>query len=320
MSEQNKDVPVQAVPLPVRPRLIDHVLIGNAIESIPETSPLVEGVLDFDSTALVYGASGVGKSFGILDLALCVASGHAWHGHVTLPGPVVFVVGEGLSGTRTRYQAWRQLHEVEDVPEIVFLPTAPNILTHPGRSELFEVVEKHRPVLTVLDTVARCIPGGDENSFESMSLVVMTLDTIRTMTGGCALGVHHPGKDESAGARGHSSLKGAMDTEINVTKGPTFIATKQKNHGDGHIIETFELVPLGPSMILQSKKRKTTPNDTLMIDSLNALGGEARYAEWRDLAVQMGVPRGSFDRCRQRLIEAMVVTDGTDGDGYHRFV
>lgn len=299
---------------------MDHILIGNAIETIPETTPLVAGVLDLDSTALIYGASGVGKSFGILDLALCVAADRPWHGHSVVSGRVLFVVGEGLSGTRSRYQAWRQAHDIPDVPEIVFAPTAPNILTESGRSELYEVVDKHKPILTVLDTIARCIPGGDENSFEAMSQVVMTLDAVRIMTGGVAAGVHHPGKDESAGARGHSSLKGAMDTEINVSKGPTFIATKQKNHGDGHIIETFELVACGPSMILVPKERKTSKNDALMIEALNLLGGEARYAEWKDTAHGLGVPVGSFDRCRSRLTIAMVVTDGTDGDGYHRFV
>ena len=293
--------------MPTRKRLIDELLVGDEIEAIPDIAPLVEGVLDYDSTALMYGESGAGKTFGAIDLALCVASGTPWHGRPVHGGTVLYVVGEGVTGMRSRYMAWKAHHGVVAVPRIIWAPRACNILTDQGRAELLEVVERHHPCLTVLDTIARHIPGGDENTFQTMSVVVECLDRIRVLTGGCALGVHHSGKDESAGARGHSSFKGAMDTEINVTKGPRMIATKCKNRADGHVIEDFELVAVGPSMVLEPKTRKETANDRLAIQALGVLG-TAGHQEWKDFAGSLGMAAGSFARCRKRLMDAGVVT------------
>ena len=44
------------------------------------------------------------------------------------------------------------------------------------------------------------------------------LDKIRRETGACVLVVHHTGKDEAKGARGHSLLRAAIDTEIAMTR------------------------------------------------------------------------------------------------------
>ncbi len=292
--------------------LRNELLYGDAIEEIPEPSPLIDGVLDLDSTALLYGASGSGKSFVGLDWCLCVATGTPWHGHEVTQGKVLYVVGEGLSGTRARYQAWKKHHGLASVDDMVFAPRAVNVLTEPGRLELLAAVAQENPLLTMLDTVARHIAGGDENSFEAMSQVVQTLDMVRTATGGCALGIHHSGKDESAGARGHSSLKGAMDTEILCTKGPKLTATKQKNHEDGHIIGSFKLHPCGPSMVLEQTKGNL--NDELVIRALGMIGGDAGWTEWKNAAVLLGMAPGSFARAVERVSVSHQVIDTTDTD------
>jgi hypothetical protein len=49
-----------------------------------------------------------------------------------------------------------------------------------------------------------------------MGALVMNMDSIRAATGACVLFVHHSGKDQAKGARGHSSLRAAIDTEIEV--------------------------------------------------------------------------------------------------------
>lgn len=298
--------------------LREELLIGDAIESIPEPAPLIEGVLDLDSTAMLYGASGAGKSFVALDWALCVATGIPWHGHYVQQCRVLYVVGEGLSGTRSRYQAWKKRHGVDEVPQIAFAPRAVNILREEGRRELLAAVAHFSPTFTTLDTVARHITGGDENSFESMSMVVSMLDTLKTaMNGGCALAVHHSGKSEENGARGHSSLKGAMDTEILCTKGPKLTATKQKNHEDGHIVGTFRLEPCGPSMVLAPKVVQSNPNDEKAVRALGALGGEAGFVQWRETAASLDLSRGTFPATVKRLVangQVIPPTDTTDTD------
>jgi len=60
--------------------------------------------------------------------------------------------------------------------------------------------------------------GGDENSGQDMGMLVYHADKIRAVTGAHVCFVHHSGKDEAKGARGHSSLRAAVDTEIEVSR------------------------------------------------------------------------------------------------------
>ena len=59
--------------------------------------------------------------------------------------------------------------------------------------------------------------GGDENAAQDMGRLVSAGDYIRQQTGAHLLYIHHSGKDAARGARGHSSLRAALDTEIEVT-------------------------------------------------------------------------------------------------------
>lgn len=292
--------------------LDDELLYGDEIEDIPDPEPLIRGVLDLNSTALIYGPSGAGKSFVVLDWALCIATGTPWHGHEVQQAKVLYLLGEGLFGTNARYRAWKTHHEVEKIPNIVWGPRAVDIQQASGRRELMMAIQKAEPTFTILDTLARHIPGGDENSFETMSRVVELLDDVKNETGGCSLGVHHTGKALEQGARGHSSLKGALDTEILCTKGPQLTVTKQKNHPDGHILGTFGLQEVGTSLVLQPKDRRTNRNDELAIRALVQLGGEVSHNEWKTAAVSLGLPPGSFAATRKRLIESILVVDTTD--------
>ena len=67
-----------------------------------------------------------------------------------------------------------------------------------------------------VDTVARALPGSDENSATDMGAFVDACDRIRHHTGSAVIGVQHSGKDISRGMRGSSALLGAVDTSIDV--------------------------------------------------------------------------------------------------------
>jgi DNA-binding Lrp family transcriptional regulator len=86
-------------------------------------------------------------------------------------------------------------------------------------------------VLIVVDTLARCFTGGDENSSKDMGRFVAACDALRKETGATVLVVHHSGKDKSS-ERGSSALRGAADAMFEVTN-PEFRkihvrCTKQK--------------------------------------------------------------------------------------------
>lgn len=56
--------------------------------------------------------------------------------------------------------------------------------------------------------------------------------------------VHHSGKDQAAGARGHSSLRAATDTEIEITaeKKNRLIKTCKQRDGESDIVIPFRLM------------------------------------------------------------------------------
>ena len=70
----------------------------------------------------------------------------------------------------------------------------------------------------VLDTLSRIMAGGDENGPKDMTAVVDNVDYIRSARNVHCCIVHHAGKDVARGARGHSSLRAATDTEIELAR------------------------------------------------------------------------------------------------------
>jgi hypothetical protein len=77
--------------------------------------------------------------------------------------------------------------------------------------------ERIGPVgLLIIDTLNRTMSGGEENSSEDMGAYIRNVQYIADAIGGFALVIHHSGKDQTRGARGHSSAKGNVDIELEV--------------------------------------------------------------------------------------------------------
>ena len=74
------------------------------------------------------------------------------------------------------------------------------------------------PVFTVVDTLARSMPGGEENTSKDMGLAVFAMDSIRQAAkGGTVFTLHHVNRGQGT-IRGHSSLRAALDTELKTVK------------------------------------------------------------------------------------------------------
>jgi hypothetical protein len=97
-------------------------------------------------------------------------------------------------------------------------------------------------VWLIVDTLSRAMAGGDENSPVDMGRVVASADRFGAETGAHFTYVHHTGKDAARGARGHSLLRAATDTEIETTV-DSFTLTKQRDGELGFKIG-FKLVDL----------------------------------------------------------------------------
>lgn len=212
---------------------------------------LVKGVLPQAELAVVYGESGAGKTFAVLDLVACIARGVPWRGNRVRKGRGVYVAAEGAGGLRKRLAAYARHHGIDLADmELHVISAAPNLLLKEDALELARVVRALGPVdLLVIDTLAQATPGGNENAAEDMGLAVAHCKGLNRATGATVLLVHHSGKDTSKGARGWSGLRAAADAELEVVRLGTarlLRVTKQKD-GDDHGQWAFDLevVPLG---------------------------------------------------------------------------
>lgn len=213
----------------------------SEVKAPTESNHLVKGFLYRNTLAVIYGESNSGKTFFALDFALHIAQGRFWRGMRTAKGLVIYVAGEGAHSVLNRLRAYVQhiAPESSGAPFAV-LPTAVNLLTAGDVSELIKAIRAAEDeagdtaVLIVVDTLARAMAGGSENDSADMGNLVRAADQLREAFGASVLFVHHSGKDQSKGARGHSSLRAAIDTEIEVCglKGTrTAHVTKQRDFG-----------------------------------------------------------------------------------------
>jgi len=183
---------------------------------------IVDRYFQGDSLALVYGKPGSGKSFWVLDLSLCIATGKEFHGNEVKQGPVVYMAGEGHRGITKRATAWQKHHKVDAKQSPWWLAGKPfDLIDTMSVAGVLEAIDHHtqgvNPTLVVIDTLARNFGAGDENKTSDMGAVIRHADAIRVKYNCLVIIVHHSGHDSDR-ARGSSSLKAAMDFEYCVTQ------------------------------------------------------------------------------------------------------
>ena len=190
-----------------------------------ETADFVQGLLTEGGASVVYGPSNTGKSFWVLELAASVATGRPFMGSLeTDQGSVVYFALEGIHGARNRIHALRHSGRLGmgSTFHLCFEPLS--LLNESDVDRMIATIKEAERLdgapckLVIVDTLARAMPGGDENQGRDMGKYVYGKDRVRAETGAHVMSVHHCGKNEDLGARGHSSLRAAMDTEIRVTR------------------------------------------------------------------------------------------------------
>lgn len=259
----------------------------------------VEDLLSEGAMSVVYGPSNCGKTFFVLDLALHVAWGREWRGKAIDQGAVVYLSLEGSSGIRNRLSAFRKHHGLdgENIP-FVAMPKPVNLLNDDADVNAVIALTRHvaaqteLPVrMVIIDTLSRAMAGGNENSPDDMTALIGNCDRIRHEAGTHVCIVHHSGKDEARGARGHSSLRAATDTEIEIKRDPelTFSSVriaKQRDLEAGQPFGfTLQSIALGTnrrgrdvtscvvleaeqSAVLARDPDKLSPKETAALDSL----------------------------------------------------
>jgi hypothetical protein len=248
--EPARDAPKQPrAPLPL-------ITFADAAAGL-DCQDFVEGVLTEGAMSVLYGESNSGKTFFAADMAFHVAAGRMWRDREVEQGAVIIVAMEGRHGIMNRLAAIKQHFGMEDanIP-LAVIPCALNMLD--SEVEITALIDAIKHVaamfdipvkLVIIDTLARAMAGGNENSPEDMGALVKSGNAVQEATNAHCMWIHHSGKDQAKGARGHSSLRAATDTEIEVTNidgQRTARVSKQRDLPSGDSFAfTLKVVELG---------------------------------------------------------------------------
>jgi hypothetical protein len=232
--EQESDGPEE--PTPLRKFIF---MRDTEVENLPPPSWLIDGHLVENTLSIVYGEYGSAKSFLTLDWALCVATGMHWNGCAVKQGVVAYVAGEGIGGMGNRIRAWKQQRGWQGESDLWLLGDPPQFLSNEDMGLLHAALRAlpEPPKLVIIDTLARSLAGGDENSAQDMGKAVQNADIIAKLFGCHVLLVHHKPKN-GAGTRGSSSLPGAAYSMIEVTKDEDLITVRCEKQKDAKEFET----------------------------------------------------------------------------------
>lgn len=283
-----------------------YIIPAAELKNLPPIEWIIPGEIPARGIAVLFGASGAGKSFLALDYALKIAQ----------ELPVLYMAGEGEYGYQQRVAAWCKHHQANEGKLYICLGAVQLLET--GDLDAFLQANKSiRPAIVIIDTMARSMVGSDENSTRDMGLFIQACEDLKRELDCAVLIIHHTNKG-GIYERGNSALRGASDVMIKVSAEDDLIRVESAKTKDAQPFPTRYMqllkvpVEIGAETIesavmIAAEKMIQTPDDRLTINQqkvLSALALEifANGATHSELAEAASVPFNSLARILSRLI------------------
>lgn len=293
--------------------LAAEVLDRGQIDDLPTPDPLIRGVLNRHSYAVLRGRDGTYKTFVALDWSLSLAAGRAWQGRAAEQVRVLYIAGEGAYGLATRIAAWEHHTGTKVDPDwFHVLPRAVNLYKGPEFASLAQVVQDGGYGLVVVDTLRRAAGGADGNSSD-MGVVVDRLDRLkRATTDGSVLVIAHTDKGDND-TRGYSGIEDDADIVWHCKleddqENVGLKNTKMKDGPDGDFFPLFAR-PVKDSIVLEACSSRPEPevdstaSETALLFVMQRTFSETG-ASSAELFEACGLPKSTYYYARNRLLQS----------------
>lgn len=235
------------------------VVWRSAFRNRPEPEWLVDGVLPEKGLGVVYGPSGDGKTFAVIDLLGSLACGLPWLGRQTAGECVVaYAPMEGRAALDLRFDAWER-HRGHTLDErLLVLDRGDLLLRDVSAVDAFCIeLRRHTetaPRLVVVDTLNLALGGGNENSSDDMGALIAGWRRLRDVLDATIILIHHTGHGEVKRERGHSSLYAAEDTSIEISghrAGNGKVRNMKQKDGEPFTDQAYTLTQSGLSVVFE---------------------------------------------------------------------
>ena len=272
---------------------------------------LIEGILEQDSLAIIFGASGTYKSFIAIDMGLSVACGKDYHGHATKQGTVIFIAGEGHVGFSRRTEGWFANYDIDKTAIPLFKSERAITLANDTMAEIFEfldAVQKSdgKPDLIVLDTLDRSIDGVEDNNDDTKRYLDFC-DQVRTRYNCTICVVSHTGHAAPDRAKGSTKLKDRMDSSYLVkTWGQNNVDLISKKMKDAEPPDTMTFLRRPFTIVTDDGEEA----DTLVLDLVPSSPSEGISQErFHDIIMDNFERQKENGRMKQADLKRLVATD-----------
>lgn len=305
---------------PAEPRPIEHSSRWNIysideLKNLPPVKWIIQHEVPEDALVILFGESGVGKSFLAIDYAM----------RISLEYPVVYIPTEGVSGYGKRVAAWMKHHVPRREPNIHFIAGQVSLYERGAFEDLKKDLHALKPKVVFVDTLAMAAVGMDENSARDMGIVLAACRALQHELKTTVVLVHHVG---AAGLRerGSTALRGNADVMIRVSPADDLIMIECSKTKDEDAFPTrfVKRLPIqtekGDSSVMVEAKQVIpvkgylSHNQRAILDVLS-LETNRDGCSLRDIQEVTRIPIATVHRALSTMIQfGYVIKNG--GNGY----
>lgn len=171
---------------------------------------LIDGVLRQGHKLLLAGPSKAGKSFALIELAICISEGIPWMGFQCAKGKVMYVNLElDKESCKDRFAIVREAMKAPSTQGVkIWNLRGHSVPMDKLAPKLIRRASKGNYTAIIIDPIYKVITG-DENSADQMAKFCNQFDKVCTELGGAVIYCHHHSKGAQGGKRSMDRASGS---------------------------------------------------------------------------------------------------------------
>lgn len=298
------------------------------IDPAPRKDWTVFNFIGAGELSCIPAAPATAKSAIAGDIGCHVAAGREWFGRRVSPGGVLYVAAERSAVVKRRFAAFRKYHQLDGLALGVVSGSVDLRSSAQSATDILDLAKRLADAkeadvtLIILDTVSRCMAGGDENSSKDMGMFLRNVEHVQA-SGAHVLMLHHIPADGQQRPRGHGALLAACDTTFHIEQSGNVrtLTVKKSNDADegervAFTLESVELhydeetgvttgapvvVPFDGPVPKAAASRKLSGKHRLALDALNDLAAKNGKPPPAIYSLPYGIQTVSCDEWKTEL-------------------